>query len=207
MQISSNGYTQANEKAIQNSYLQQEDSSKTKDNKKELTVEEQINKSAVEVSLSMNAQIILFAMDAQELSSNNAKAQSNILNFLSGKEVEGQLSLKDIGYEGKPITELSKEEASELVAEDGFFGVDKTSQRVANFVFNFSGDDLDILEKGREGIVKGFEDAQKMWGGELPEISHQTQAKTLELIDARIAELKGEPTTSTKSEDNEVELS
>jgi len=38
-----------------------------------------------------------------------------------------------------------------------------------------------------------------MWGGELPEISHKTQAKTLELIDKRIAELKGEP---TPKEDN-----
>jgi len=202
MQVSSNGYTQANEKAIQNSYLQQENPSKSKEDKKELTVEEQINKSAVEVSLSMNAQIILFAMDAQDLTSKNSKAQNSILDFLSGKKVEGELSLKDIGYEGKPITELSKEEASELVSDDGFFGVNKTSQRVADFVFNFSGDDLDILEKGREGIVKGFEDAQKMWGGELPEISYKTQARTLELIDARIAELKGNSTTSETAQES-----
>jgi len=31
-----------------------------------------------------------------------------------------------------------------------------------------------------------------MWGGELPQISHDTQAETLALIDARIAEIKGE---------------
>ncbi|MGB5868480.1 MAG: hypothetical protein WBG69_11470, partial [Arcobacteraceae bacterium] len=92
MQINSNGYTKANESALQNAYMQE----KTPPNK-ELSVEEQINKSAVEVSLSMNAQIILFAMDAQQQSSNNTKAQSSILDFLSGKEVEGELSLKDIG--------------------------------------------------------------------------------------------------------------
>lgn len=199
MQINSNGYTQANEKALQNAYMQDGNAASSKKQDKELTLEEQINKSAVEVSLSMNAQIILLAMDAQEFATNNTKAQNAILDFLSGKEVDGQLSLKDIGYEGKPITELSQEEATELVSEGGFFGVDQTSQRVANFVFNFSGDDLEKLEKGREGIVQGFEDAKNMWGGELPEISYQTQAKTLELIDARIAELRGETTTSTQT--------
>lgn len=188
MQINSNGYTQANEKAIQNSNIKQEDSSKKE--KEELTLEQQMNKSAVEVSLSMNAQIILFTMNSGELTSKNTEAQSNILDFLSGKEVKGELSLKDIGYEGKPITELSKEEATDIIGENGFFGVNQTSKRVSDFVLNFSGDNLDILEKGREGIVQGFKDAEKMWGGELPQISYETQAKTLELIDAKIKELK-----------------
>jgi len=195
MQINTNAYTQANETTVQNSNTQQFTQNETA-TEKELTLEEQINKSAVEVSLSMNAQIILFAMDAQELASDNTQAQNSILNFLSGKQTEGEFSLQDIGYEGKPILELSQDEAAQLVSEDGFFGVNQTSQRVANFVLGFSGDNLEILEQGREGIVKGFEDAQKMWGGELPEISHQTQARTLELIDAKIAELKGETTSS-----------
>ena len=189
MQINSNGYTQANESAIQNSNIHQNHPSQ-KNAEKEISVEEEINKSSVKVSLSMNAQIILFAMDSKDLAENTTKAQNSILDFLSGKEVEGELSLKDIGYEGKAIIDLTKEEATELVSEEGFFGINQTSQRVADFVFNFSSDDLDILEKGREGIVQGFEDAQKMWGGELPQISHDTQAKTLELIDARIQELK-----------------
>ena len=55
----------------------------------------------------------------------------------------------------------------------------------------FAGDDFDILKQGREGIVKGFEDAKEMWGDDLPEISYQTQAKTLELIDAKIADING----------------
>lgn len=200
MQINSNGYTQANETALQNANVHQNIPSQNKSDK-ELTVEEQINKSAVEVSLSMNAQIILFAMDSKDLASNNAKAQSSILNFLSGKEVEGELSLKDIGYEGKPITELSPEEASELVSEEGFFGVDQTSQRVADFVFGFAGDDLDILAQGREGIVKGFEEAEKMWGGELPQISYDTQARTLELIDAKIQAVKDAANPETPEEE------
>jgi len=189
MQLNPNAYAQANQTTTQNTNTL-DFTSKETSSQEELTLEEQINKSAVEVSLSMNAQIILFEIEAQELSSNNTQAQNSLLSFLSGNQTEGELSLQDIGYEGKPILELSQEEANELVSEDGFFGIDQTSQRVADFVLGFSGDNLEILEQGREGIVKGFEDAQKMWGGELPQISLDTQAKTLELIDAKIAELK-----------------
>ena len=190
MQISNDSYVQTNESSVQNPYLQQESSSSSQEDEKELTIEEQMNKSAIEVSLSMNAQIILFAMDAENITKTNTELQNNILSFLSGDEVEGEFSLSDIGYEGKAITELSTEEAAELISDEGFFGIEQTSQRVANFVLNFSGDNLEILKQGRAGIVQGFEDAQKMWGGELPEISYQTQANTLELIDAKIAELK-----------------
>ncbi len=189
MQITTNSYTQANEKATQNTSSQ--DNSKTS-TKKELSVEEQIEKSAIEVSLSMNAQIILFSMDASDQIKDNTEAQQNILNFLSGNSDNENFNLSNTGYEGKPITELSVDEATSLISEEGFFGISQTSQRVADFVLGFSGDDLDKLEKGREGIVKGFEEAQEMWGGELPQISYDTQAKTLELIDAKISELKGE---------------
>ena len=158
--------------------------------KKELSVEEHIQKSAVEVSLSMGAQIILMAMEAQEKTTQSTDAQKTILDFLSGKKVSDDFNLSNTGYEGKPITELSQEEATDLVGDDGFFGIEQTSSRVADFVLGFSGNDLDKLEAGRKGIVQGFKEAEKMWGGELPQISYDTQARTLELIDAKIAELK-----------------
>ena len=156
----------------------------------ESTLEEKISKSAVEVSLSMGAQIILLAMESESKATINTDAQKNILDFLSGKEVSDDFKLSNTGYTGKPITELSSKEAEDLVSDEGFFGVSQTSQRVANFAFNISGDDLEKLEASREGIIKGFEEASKMWGGELPEISYKTQTRTLELIDKRIEELK-----------------
>ena len=156
----------------------------------ESTLEEKINKSAVEVSISMGAQVILASIQSEDKANENANAQKNILDFLSGKEVSKDFKLSNTGYEGKPITELSSQEAENLVSDDGFFGINQTSQRVADFAFDISGNDLEKLEASREGIIKGFDDAAKMWGGELPEISYKTQERTLELIDKRIAELK-----------------
>ena len=101
------------------------------------------------------------------------------------------VDLADLQYEGKPLTELTQEEAAALVAEDGYYGVTKTSRRLADFVITGGGDDLKRLQAGREGIIKGYKDAEEIWGGKLPEISQQTLDKALELIDTRIRELGG----------------
>lgn len=102
---------------------------------------------------------------------------------------EFQTFLKDIGYDGKPIAELSKKEAAELVGEDGFFGVKQTSQRIADFVINGAGKDEDRFRAGREGMIQGFKEAEAMWGGKLPEISQQTMTKAIEMVDKAMYDL------------------
>ena len=181
-----------------NSYKQNklENNQDSKENN-EKSLEQTINDSAVIVSISMNAQYILFAMNSSSLTKDNTLTQANlsfeqkdVLDFLSGKDAQNGLNLKNIGYEGKPITELSQKEAKDLISEDGFFGINQTSNRVSDFVFNFAGDDLELLQKGREGIVQGFEEAKKLFGDQLPEISYKTQERTLSLIDEKINSLK-----------------
>jgi hypothetical protein len=196
VQSNTNSLNVALDKYKQNTNVtNKKDSEKTS----EKSLEETMNESAVKVSVSMNAQYILFAMNSSSLNKDNTLTQASlsanekdVLDFLSGKETQSGMSLKNIGYEGKPITELTQDEAKDLVSEDGFFGVTQTSDRVSNFVFSFAKDNLDLLEKGREGIVQGFEDAKKLFGGELPEISYKTQERTLSLIDEKINSLKKE---------------
>jgi len=100
-------------------------------------------------------------------------------------------TLADIGYKGKPIGQLSQDEAKALVADDGFFGIPQTSARIADFVIQGAGDDLSKLQAGRSGMLQGFSEAEKLWGGKLPEISYTTMQKALEKVDARIKELGG----------------
>ena len=94
-----------------------------------------------------------------------------------------QKFLKDVGYEGKPIAELSKEEAGALVSKDGLFGVDKTAERIANFVINGAAGNEDKLRSGREGMLQGFREAEAMWGKKLPDISQKTMQTALEKVD------------------------
>lgn len=172
-------------------------STSNKQNIDDMSLEDIVNESAVKVSLSMNAQYILFTMNTSSITQGNTLTQATlssnqkeVLDFLSRNETTTKMSLENIGYEGKPITELSVDEAKDLVSENGFFGVTQTSNRVSNFVLNFAGNDLELLQKGREGIVQGFDEAKKMFGGELPKISYKTQERTLALIDEKIKSLK-----------------
>ena len=148
------------------------------------------NLSAKEIS---NSYFLQYQKDITQNASSNLLAQGglsfsvpeNLSDILSGLDLAG------IGYNGKALGELSSDEASELVSENGFFGIANTADRIAGFVLNGAGDDVEKLKAGREGVAKGFEDAKKIWGGELPEISQKTIEKTLETLDKKIAELGG----------------
>ncbi len=94
-------------------------------------------------------------------------------------------------FNGSPISELSTEEAQGLISENGHFGVAKTSQRISDFVLKGASEDLDRLKAGREGILRGFKEAEKLWGGKLPDISYETLTQSLKDIDEKIQELGG----------------
>ena len=181
------------------------DSYKDYENSQNKTIEDgsddslkhKLHNSAVNVSISMESLKVYLNIKSAEFTQENSNAQNSLLNiinneqvynFLSGKENEG-FSLSSLGYDGKPITQLSPEEAKELVSDEGFFGVTQTSQRVSSFVISLAGDDLEALQEVRNGVIKGFEEAEKLWGGQLPEISYETQKQTLALIDEKIASL------------------
>ena len=130
--------------------------------------------------------------NAHEMMMNSTSVQASLSsskNDFEQEYKEFQQFLSDIGYEGKPIAELSQAEASELVSEDGFFGIDQTSQRMADFVISGAGGDEDMLRAGREGLIQGYKEAEKMWGGELPEISQKTMQKALEMVDMAMNDL------------------
>lgn len=114
-------------------------------------------------------------------------------SFLQSKETLGEqadtFQLADIGYNGKAIQDLSQEEAKVLVSDGGFFSVASTSERIADFVLGGAGDDIEKLKAGKEGVLRGFEEAEKLWGEKLPQISYDTINKTVEMIDARLSEL------------------
>lgn len=97
-----------------------------------------------------------------------------------------QLFLKSVSYKGKAIASLSQDEAKILINENGIFGVKQTSQRIADFVINGANKNIDLLRAGREGILKGFELAQDMWGSELPELSQKTIQASIALVDSAL---------------------
>lgn len=144
---------------------------------------------AVEVTLSMKAKLVEMFFSVKKETKAGITTQGGISQAAAGQD-QG-FDLATLTYNGKPLNEVNPEEAQTLIAEDGYFGVKKTAQRLADFVITGGGENLDRLQAGREGVLSGFKEAEQLWGGKLPEISYKTLDKTLKLIDARIQELSG----------------
>ncbi len=102
------------------------------------------------------------------------------------REQEAHFSIA-VNGEQKGIEDLTPEEAQELVAEDGYFGVEQTSQRIVDFAIGLAGNDPDKIDAILEGVERGFQEAEKAFGGILPEISHQTYDAIREKLDDWVA--------------------
>lgn len=66
------------------------------------------------------------------------------------------------------------------IGEDGYWGVEKTSDRLFSFAQALSGGDPEKADKMIAAVKKGFEQATKSWGGKLPDICQQTLDATIE---------------------------
>lgn len=74
-------------------------------------------------------------------------------------------------------------QAKEDISEDGYWGVKQTSDRIFDFAMALSGGDKEKMEKMREAVQKGFDQATKAWGKELPSISNDTLKAVNEKFD------------------------
>ena len=72
------------------------------------------------------------------------------------------------------VDAATKAQAEADIAEDGYWGVKQTSERILDFATTLAGNDPEKLEKMRAAFEKGYAQAEKTWGGELPEISKNT---------------------------------
>lgn len=142
-------------------------------------------KTSIRVSFKKN--LFDFSNDTREITGADLGTQNALSRF---NQLPEDIKEKLV-YNGRPISDLSPQEASDLISEDGHFGVKKTSQRIAGFVINGAGEDLEKLKAGREGVMKGFKAAEDAWGGKLPQICYDTFETTLAAIDDRISELGG----------------
>lgn len=74
------------------------------------------------------------------------------------------------------------EQAKKDVAQDGYWGVKQTSDRFVEFAKALTGGDPSKADMMIEALEKGFKEAEKAWGGELPDICMQTIEMTREKL-------------------------
>ncbi len=74
------------------------------------------------------------------------------------------------------VDEETRLQAKKDIAEDGYYGVKKTSERILDFAKAISGGDPKKIATLRNAVEKGFKAVEDMWGGKdkLPKISYDT---------------------------------
>ncbi len=73
--------------------------------------------------------------------------------------------------------------AQESISEDGYWGVNKTSDRLVSMAIALSGGDTDKADEMMSAIQKGYDRATAAWGKDLPDICKDTLEATKQKMD------------------------
>ena len=95
--------------------------------------------------------------------------------FSTADEMWKKLASGDFTVDAK-----TAQEAKDAISDDGYWGVNQTSQRIFDFAVSLSGGDSEKMDKMLEAFKKGFSQATKTWGRDLPDISSKTYDSVLQ---------------------------
>ncbi len=143
----------------------------------------------------------------QQLKADQEKMMNNLMEIVK-KTISGQGSSFAIASQDDMWKFLASgnftadadtiAKAKEDISEDGYWGVEKTSDRILEFAKALSGDDPEQADKLLDAFKKGYEQATGTWGKELPDISSKTYDAVLKKFDA------WKNGTETKPEDSAI---
>ena len=94
-------------------------------------------------------------------------------------------------YRKLEVDEETRAQAQEDISEDGYWGIEQTSDRIVSFAKALAGDNLELAQQMVEAVKEGFKQAGEEWGEDLPEISNQTMEATFKKLDEWIKSLGG----------------
>lgn len=130
-----------------------------------------------------------YAVDTEtidRLKSENEERMMNLVRKILGEQVEkadmaGLISKDSVmnAIKAGKFTQEDVEQAKKDTAEDGYWGVEQTSDRFVQYATALTGGDPDKLDAMIEAFEKGYAEAEKQWGGELPELAQRTREATL----------------------------
>jgi hypothetical protein len=113
--------------------------------------------------------------------------QNLVANLLKEQGISTKIP---VGEGEIDLAELTPTQAQDLVSEDGYFGVDQTSERIFQFAVGIAGGDPARIDAIKEGIDKGFAEAKKAFGDWLPDISYDTYDAVMQKLDDWVAASK-----------------
>ncbi len=126
-----------------------------------------------------------------QLKADQAKRQSQLIDIVN-QTITGQAKKftqanddlwKFLAKGDFTVDAETKLQAQKDIGEDGYYGVNKTAQRIFDFASALAGDDVEKMKKMQAAFEKGYGQAEKAWGGDLPGISGQTKDAVNQMFD------------------------
>ncbi len=137
-----------------------------------------------QVSLNLSAKTVATYNSSLSLENKNGDGfdlwRGLVLNIFKDQGIEYTIATDNAEID---IRTLTPEKAQELIAEDGYFGVEKTSERIVQFAIGMAGGDSSRMDVIRQGIDDGFQQALDAFGGRLPDISYKTYDSVMQKLD------------------------
>jgi len=112
----------------------------------------------------------------------NFSALRNMISALLGSQGK-QWNMAFPNLSNLVVDAQTQAEAQAAIADDGPWGVEAVANNILNFAKAISGGDPAKIEMLREAILEGFAMAERVWGGTLPDISHQTLERVMQGLD------------------------
>ncbi|MBQ9648430.1 MAG: hypothetical protein IJV43_08735 [Oscillospiraceae bacterium] len=113
----------------------------------------------------------------ERLKSENEARMANLVQQMLGKQISKNNILDAINSGRFSAADIAQ--AQKDTAEDGYWGVEQTSDRLVKFAVALTGGDPDKLDSMIAAFEKGYAAAEKQWGGNLPDLAQRTREATL----------------------------
>ncbi len=177
-----------NKSAIQDSHTLWQHNSRNLERPSEKTSlpQENTQKRNDSVTINYHQEVSMTYQSSLTIQTGDPQDQYNLLrelvtNMLKEQGIDFKIANGDQSID---ISEISPEDASALVADDGYFGIEQTSDRIVDFAIAMAGGDTSRLAAIKEGVENGFNEDLEVFGGTLPEISHNTYDAIMDKLDA-----------------------
>lgn len=136
------------------------------------------NKDAIVGKLKADQEARIASM--QSLVENLLGKQRDLFNIagLSDKELDSMHLAKTFRGAAAMASPDDILKAQQDISEDGYWGVNQTSDRLVSMAIALSGGDTGKADEMMEAIEKGYKIATRAWGEDLPQISQDTMEAT-----------------------------
>ena len=148
-------------------------------------VTEQASEAAVYESSSAKGAHALDSETIKAMKDELEQRTQNLVQQMLGKQMDA-LTTSDESFWQKfrtgefTATPDQIAQAQKDIADDGYWGVEQTSDRIIKYAAALSGGDPDKLDTMIEAFEKGFKAATKTWGDTLPDLAQRTREAVLD---------------------------